>query len=105
MSERVHAEAFEPLLDPDFVPEPFEIELARSGTRLGVPADRSALDVLRDNGIALPSSCELRVCGSCECGYLAGDVIHRDVVLPPARRGSRIITCVSRARGRLVLDL
>lgn len=103
--ERVHTEAFEPLLDPNFVPEPFEIELARSGTRLSVSAEETALDVLRANGIAMPSSCELGVCGSCECGYLAGTVIHRDVVLPPARRKSRIILCVSRARGRLVLDL
>ncbi len=102
---RVHFEAFQPLLDPDFEPEPFEIEIASTGQTLSVPADTSALAALAEAGISVPSSCEIGVCGSCECGYLNGDVIHRDVVLSPSQRKTRILTCVSRARGRLVLDL
>ncbi|RVU17225.1 PDR/VanB family oxidoreductase [Methylobacterium oryzihabitans] len=97
-------EAFQPLADESFVPEPFEIVLA-SGRRLAVPADRSALDVLREAGVAPPASCETGVCGSCLCGYRDGTPIHRDVVLSPRARRGRFAPCVSRAVGTLHLDL
>ena len=101
----VHFEAFAPLSDADFRPEPFDLVLGSSGATLHVPADRSALAVLREAGIELPSSCEIGVCGSCECGVLAGAPVHRDVVLSPRARRTRFIPCVSRAEGRLRLDL
>jgi ferredoxin-NADP reductase len=103
--DSVHTEAFKPLVDENFLPQAFDLELAMSGTRLHVPHDRTALEVLRDHGLVLPSSCEIGVCGSCECGYRQGEAIHRDVVLSPAARRSRFMPCVSRARGRIVLDL
>ena len=103
--EQVHFEAFAPLLDAEFVARPFAIRLASSGDVLPVPAESSALAVLRERGIALPSSCEIGVCGSCECGVLAGEPIHRDVVLSPRARRTRFIPCVSRATGTLHLDL
>lgn len=103
--EQTHFEIFTPLRDEDFTPEPFELTIASTGETRHVPADRSALDVLRDAGLPVPSSCELGVCGSCECGYLAGEVIHRDRVLRPKARKSRMTPCVSRARGRLIVAL
>lgn len=103
--ERVHSEHFEPLRDKGFVPEPFEARIASTGQVLHVPADRSLLDVLRRAGFDLPSSCELGVCGSCECGYRDGTVIHRDAVLPLTKRRSRMMACVSRARDAVTLDL
>jgi vanillate O-demethylase ferredoxin subunit len=63
------------------------------------------LEVLRQNGVNMPSSCEIGVCGACECGYREGDVIHRDVVLPQARRRDHLMPCVSRASGTLTLAL
>lgn len=101
----VRFEAFQPLSDEGFVPEAFEVVIASTEATLTVPADRSALDVLRANGIELPSSCEIGVCGSCECGYRDGQPIHRDVVLAPRARRDRFIPCVSRAVGTLRLDL
>jgi ferredoxin-NADP reductase len=98
-------EAFTALTDPDFVPEPFAIAVPSRDATLPVPAGRSALEVLRELGIELPSSCEIGVCGSCECGVLEGRPIHRDVVLSPRARRTRFIPCVSRAEGTLVLDL
>ncbi len=79
--ERVHFEVFAPTLDENFNPEPFDIVLASSGNVLRVPADKSALDVLRAQGFALPSSCELGVCGSCACNY-------RDGIVDPPRFNS-----------------
>lgn len=101
----VHFEVFAATLDENFKPEPFDIVLQSSGQVLHVPADASALDVLRTAGHALPSSCELGVCGSCRCGYVEGTVIHRDVVLPIKERQHSMMLCVSRARVSVTLDL
>lgn len=100
-----HYEVFQPTLDENFKPEPFALTLASTGEVLLVPADRSALEVLRERGFALPSSCELGVCGSCVCGYSEGVVIHRDSVLPVAARQDRMTLCVSRARVAVTVDL
>lgn len=103
--DHVHVEAFKPLLDDAFVPEPFEMQLASDGRILQVSAHESALDVLRKSGLAVPSSCETGLCGSCDCGYVAGDVIHRDSLLSAAARKLRFTPCVSRGRGRIVVDM
>jgi vanillate O-demethylase ferredoxin subunit len=102
--EALHFEAFQAAPGADFVAEPFAIEL-RSGLTVEVPADRSALEALRLAGLDLVSSCETGVCGTCECGYLDGEPIHRDAVLSPEARLSRFMPCVSRATGTLKLDL
>lgn len=103
--ERRHTEVFQPTFDENFKPEPFDITLASSGRTLRVPADRSALDVLRGEGLVMPSSCELGVCGACICGYRNGTVIHRDIVLSLADRQEKMTPCVSRARVGVTLDL
>lgn len=104
-AECFHTERFAALDPGDFVPEPFEAVIASTGAVLSVPAERSLVAVLAEGGIELPTSCESGVCGSCECGYLQGEVVHRDVVLDARRRKTRLMPCVSRGRGRIVLDL
>ncbi len=101
---RVHVEMFAPL-SQNAPAAAFDISIASSGKTFNVPAGRSALAVLRENGFQISSSCEIGVCGSCECKYLSGKVIHRDVVLDPDQQKSRIMLCVSRAEAGLVLDL
>jgi ferredoxin-NADP reductase len=103
--EQVHVEHFAALADEAFKPEAFEARIASTGALLHVPANRSLLDVLRDHGFSQPSSCELGVCGACECGYRDGTVIHRDAVLSVGKRRDRMTPCVSRARGGVTLDL
>ena len=86
----------------------FEVELARSGRVLGVPPDRSVLDVLEEAGAAILSSCREGTCGTCETGVLDGVPEHRDALLTDAERAANdtMFPCVSRSRGpRLVLDL
>ncbi|MBQ0819395.1 MULTISPECIES: PDR/VanB family oxidoreductase [Microvirga] len=104
-TQNVHFEAFQPETDRDFVPEAFSVRLRSSGREFEVPADASALSILRTAGVLLFSSCENGVCGSCECGILSGEPIHRDAVLSPEARTKRFIPCVSRAKGQIVLDL
>jgi vanillate O-demethylase ferredoxin subunit len=88
--------------------EDIEVELARTGTTLMVPAERSILQVVRESGIDVPCACEEGVCGTCETAVLQGEPQHRDLLLSPEERAANrtMMICVSRANSRrLVLDL
>ncbi len=85
---------------------PFTVELAQQGVSLEVPADRSILDVVREHGVQVSSSCESGTCGSCRTRLLAGEADHRDMVLMADEQDDQIMICVSRARSpQLTLDL
>ncbi len=86
----------------------FEVALARSALTVTVPSGTTILEVLREHGVIVPSSCEQGACGTCVATVLDGEPDHQDVYLNDAdhRAGDRIMTCVSRAKSdRLVLDL
>jgi ferredoxin len=72
-----------------------------------VPPGSSILDVLRNHGVSIPSSCEQGACGTCLVTVLAGTPDHQDVYLNASERAAndRMLTCVSRAHDRLVLDV
>jgi phthalate 4,5-dioxygenase reductase subunit len=85
---------------------PFSVKLERSGCSFEIPKDRSILEILRDNGIRAPSSCESGTCGSCRTTLCAGVADHRDMVLGEDEKRDQIMICVSRAKSEeLVLDL
>ncbi len=85
----------------------FMVTLARDGRTLQVPANRSLLDTLTENGIQVKFVCREGVCGTCKTRVLAGAVDHRDECLTDEERGEWMEVCVSRAKSgeRLVLDL
>ena len=86
----------------------FEVALARSCVTVSVPAGKSILEVIRENGIEIASSCEQGACGTCVATLLEGEPFHQDVYLSEGEKlsGTKILTCVSRAKSaRLVLDL
>lgn len=86
--------------------KPFTVRLAKSGGTYEIPANRSILEVLRDAGIRVASSCESGTCGSCRTGLCGGTADHRDLVLQEDEKESQIMVCVSRATSEeLVLDL
>lgn len=88
--------------------DPFEMEIKSTGKILLVPADKSALEVLSEHGVDVPSSCEQGVCGTCLTRVLAGEPDHRDMFLSDGekRQNSHFTPCCSRARSRrLILDL
>lgn len=103
--DNIHTEVFKPVIDANFKAEPFDALIPSRGMVLHVPANKTLLEVLRENGLATVSSCELGVCGSCVCSYRAGRVIHRDVILPLASRQDRMTPCVSRAHVSVTLEL
>jgi ferredoxin len=97
----LHYERFSPPPVVDGIP--FELELARSNTVLEVPANRSALDVMRDRDPHTPYSCQQGYCGTCKVKVLAGQVEHRGRTLVS---DDEMLVCVSRSKGsRLVLDV
>ncbi len=105
--EAVHYEYFKNTHEID-TSSSFTVELARSALSLSVPAGRSILEVMRDNGIAAPSSCEQGACGTCLTRVLEGEIDHQDVYLNRTEKavGNVMMTCVSRAKSaRLVLDI
>jgi len=86
----------------------FEVALSRSCLTLRVPPDRTIVEVLRENGVDIATSCEQGACGTCLTPVIEGEVDHQDVYLSESerRRGGSILPCVSRARSpRLVLDI
>jgi len=86
---------------------PFDVHLKRRNLTLHVPAERSILDVLAENGVRVRTVCNDGFCGTCTTRYVAGNVEHRDGVLDEEGRKSMIQVCVSRALpgDMLVLDL
>jgi phthalate 4,5-dioxygenase reductase subunit len=98
-SAAVHFEAFSEADTHKLGDKPFRVRLARSGKVLEVPATKTILEVLRENGLEVPSSCETGTCGTCRTKLLAGVADHRDLVLADHERGDHIMICVSRARG------
>ena len=86
----------------------FEVALARSAMSFQVPAGKSILEVLQENGIETPSSCEQGACGTCLATVLEGEPDHQDVYLSDSEKqaNDKMLTCVSRAKSkRLVLDI
>lgn len=105
--QAVHFEYFKNTQDIDDSSS-FEIALSRSVMTLQVPGGKTIMEVLRDNGVSVPSSCEQGACGTCMATVLEGEPDHQDVYLSDVekQRGDRIMTCVSRAKSaRLVLDI
>lgn len=84
---------------------PFRVRLARSGTVVDVPADKTILETIRAAGHEAPSSCESGTCGTCKTTLLAGEADHRDLVLASNERHNNIMICVSRAKSdELTID-
>lgn len=104
----LRVERFRPKVQETVGDGEFEVELARSGRTLTVPADVSVLDTVRGAGVEVLFSCTEGTCGTCETDVLEGTPDHRDSVLTDEEReaGETMLICVSRCLGkRLVLDL
>ena len=106
--DRVHKEFFAAAPVDQSANAPFEVELASTGQVFQIPAERTVFEVLDEAGIAIESSCEQGVCGTCVTRVLKGIPEHRDQFLTAVEQAAndRFTPCCSRARSsRLVLDL
>ncbi len=107
----IHSEAFAPVT-PTSTPQDeatFTITLASSGEKWPVPANKSIAQVLQENGVAVPLSCEMGICGACLTPVLGGVVDHRDTVQSAVEKSAaaqHVALCCSRSHsGELVIDL
>lgn len=107
--ERIHIEYFKaPKSDESAAAKAFTVTLARRGKSFVVPPDKTILEVLKENGVPVLSSCREGICGTCETAVIQGEPDHRDHVLSPEERASNRTTmiCISRCMGEaLTLDL
>jgi ferredoxin-NADP reductase len=106
--EACHLEYFSVPEVPDYINHDFTLRLQQSHVEFLVPADKTATDVLAENGYHIDVKCSDGICGVCKCGLLDGEVEHRDFVLSKAQRKDAIILCQSRAAlagGIITVDL
>lgn len=105
--ERVHVEYFT-AAEPPATEGGFTVVLAKSNREIEIPAGKTILTALSDNGLDLPHSCTEGVCGTCETRVLEGVPDHRDRILTDSQRASNktMMICCSGSKGtKLVLDL
>ena len=86
----------------------FEVQLARTGKVVWVAGDQTVVDALAKAGVAVPTSCEQGICGTCITGVLEGEPDHRDMYLSTDEQAAhdQFLPCCSRSKSpRLLLDL
>lgn len=105
-ADHIHRESFQAAEQPGSeANHPFTVEL--EGETYEIPADRSIVEVLQENGADVDTSCQEGICGTCIMTVLSGEVEHRDNVLTASEKaaGDQMAVCVSRAKGdHLELD-
>jgi ferredoxin-NADP reductase len=104
---QTHVESFAPRQAPA-AEGCFTVDLAKSGKSLFVPKGSTILQVLRDNGVSVISSCERGVCAACETRVIAGIPDHRDSILSKQERAANktmFVCCSGSQTPTLVLDL
>ena len=85
---------------------PFRVRLAKRGVEYQIPVGETIVGVLRRNGIAVPTSCQLGYCGACLTRYLDGEPDHRDQVVRDYGRERYVLICCARSRTPVLhLDL
>jgi len=86
----------------------FEVEISSSGEVYNIPAGRTIIEVLEEEGVDVMYDCQRGDCGICQTSVIAGTPDHRDVVLSESEKASGDVMqiCVSRAKSkRLVLEI
>jgi phthalate 4,5-dioxygenase reductase component len=104
--KQIHFESFGVGTATKATDETFQVCIASTGQVLDIEPSISILQVLRDNGLKVASSCESGTCGTCKTGLLAGEADHRDLVLIDEEKNHFVMICVSRAiSASLTLDI
>lgn len=85
---------------------PFTVRLARSGQTIEIAEGQTILDALLAAGMDVDYSCAEGTCGTCIVPLIEGEADHRDRVLLPFERETKIAICCSRAKsGLIAIDL
>ncbi len=107
-ADRIHLEYFGAAPQDTTGDRAFEVRLASTGKTYTIPADKTVVAALQEQGVDVMVSCEQGVCGTCLTRVLEGECEHRDMYLTDEEktRHDQFLPCCSRARSPLlVLDL
>lgn len=107
-SAQVHREYFSAVPVDAGGDTPFDVRLASSGQVFTIPVGRTVVEMLAENGIDIPVSCEQGVCGTCLTRVLDGVPDHRDAYLTDEERAAndQFTPCCSRSNSAMLsLDL
>ena len=83
------------------------VVFAQSGLEGASDGETTILDLAEELGVPIPSACRSGVCGTCKVKKMEGDVEEdeqADGLEPDEIEAGYILTCVSRPKGRVVLD-
>jgi len=106
--EQLHYEFFGAEIVKSDADESFQIKLASSGRMIMVPKNQTVVQALSDAGVAIATSCEQGVCGTCLTRVLEGEPDHKDMYLTPEEQAAndQFTPCCSRSKSPvLVLDI
>lgn len=99
--DEIHYEAF----STDTSGNAFEVELKKKGKVVKVGEEQTLLEVLREVGMEIESSCEVGNCGTCRVEVCGGQVEHRGGALSKEEKEEGgVLSCVSRGVGKIVID-
>ena len=107
-SEQIHLEYFGAAQQDTAGDTGFDIKIASTGKIFAVGAGQNIIQVLKDNGIEILTSCEQGVCGTCITRVLQGEPDHRDMYFTDEEKAKndQFTPCCSRSKSKtLVLDL
>jgi ferredoxin-NADP reductase/ferredoxin len=92
--------------EADDIPVGFQVCIRSTGAVYDVPNDKSIVQVLREYGLDVTTSCESGLCGTCRTRYLEGAPEHRDFILDDDEKNQYVMICCARSKSQvLVLDL
>ena len=82
------------------------VVFAQSGKEIPGDEETTILELAQEHGVPIPSACLSGVCGTCKVRKTDGEVRQEasDGLEPDEVAAGYILTCVARARGRVVLD-
>jgi len=107
-ADRIHLEYFGAAEIDTSGDTSFEVKIASTGQVFTIPPDKRITQVLDDEGVFIPVSCEEGVCGTCLTRVLEGTPDHRDLYLTDAEHeaNDQFTPCCSRSKSPLlVLDI
>lgn len=86
----------------------FHVQIGRDGRLIPVGKSESVLDALHANGVSIPVSCSIGVCGTCVTRVIEGTPDHWDTFLTAEEQelNNQFCPCVSRSNSNvLVIDI
>lgn len=78
------------------------VQFAKSGREIVCESEESILDVAQAQGIEIPYGCGMGICGQCKLTKLEGEVMYDDDDVEC--EANEVLTCVGKARGKVIID-